>query len=136
MTRILVIDDDDNLRSMLRLILESLGFAVLEAANGNEGIAVFKNSGADAVITDLIMPGKEGLETIVELRKINPGLLIVAMTGDQQANAGSNLRMARYLGAKSVLVKPFSGDDLAKALGSLMPRPAKGAEPEKLPKDD
>jgi DNA-binding response OmpR family regulator len=136
MTRVLVIDDDDNLRSMLRLILESLGFEVLEAGNGDEGLDLFKSSGADAVITDLIMPGKEGLETIVELRKINPGLLIIAMTGGQQANASSNLRMARYLGARSILVKPFSADQLAKALGSLLPGPAKDAEPKKHPTDD
>lgn len=136
MTKVLVIDDDDNLRMMLRLILESLGFAVLEACNGIEGLAVYKSSGADAVLTDLIMPGKEGLETIVELRKINPSLLIIAMTGGQQASASSNLRMAKYLGAKAVLLKPFSGDDLAKALGSLLPRPATDVESGKQAKID
>ena len=134
--KVLVIDDDDNLRMMLRLILESLGFAVLEASNGIEGLALFKSTGADAVLTDLIMPGKEGLETIVELGKINPGLLIIAMTGGQQASASSNLRMARYLGARAVLMKPFSGDELAKALGSLLPRPAKEDEPGKQAKND
>jgi CheY-like chemotaxis protein len=136
MTRVLIIDDDDNLRKMLRHILESLGFAVQEARDGIEGIALFKSSGADAVLTDLIMPGKEGLETIGELRRINPGLIIVAMSGDQQGSASSNLRMAKHLGATAILLKPFSMDELAEAFSSLLPGPDRDAETEKQPEDD
>jgi CheY-like chemotaxis protein len=121
MTTVLVIDDDDNLRSVLRLILENLGCAVLEARNGKEGLILFRSAGADVVITDLIMPEKEGLETIRELRKGYPGLKIIAISGGEQQHARDNLKMAKFLGANAVLAKPFSADDLAKLIGSLLP---------------
>jgi DNA-binding response OmpR family regulator len=129
MKRVLVIDDDDNLRTMLRMILESMGYAVSEACNGDEGLALYKSAGADIVLTDLIMPGKEGLETIGELRRINPNLMIIAMSGGQQVHASSNLRMAKYLGAKAILMKPFAVDELARALDSLQPRTAADGGP-------
>jgi CheY-like chemotaxis protein len=129
MPRVLVIDDDDNVRTMLRMILEGLGHAVLEARDGNEGLALFKSAGADMVVTDLIMPGKEGLETIGELRKANPGLPIIAMSGGQQAQVGINLRISKFLGASAVLVKPFMPDQLEKVVGSLLPQPDTDAGP-------
>jgi DNA-binding NtrC family response regulator len=136
MTRVLVIDDDDNLRMMLRILLESLGCSVEEARDGNEGIALFKSSGADAVITDLIMPGKEGLETIGELKRINPGLMIIAISGGDRILASGNLRMAKHLGAMAILMKPFTVDELADALGSLLPKSTADAEQRKQAKDD
>jgi CheY-like chemotaxis protein len=136
MTRVLVIDDDDNLRTMLRIFLESLGCSVLEARDGNEGIALFKSTGADAVITDLIMPGREGLETIGELKRIKLGIMIIAISGGERIHAGGNLRMAKHLGAAATLMKPFTVEELADALGSLLQKSAMGAETTKPAKGD
>jgi CheY-like chemotaxis protein len=116
MKRILLIEDDNDLRRMLRLTLQNLGCEVLEARNGNEGLAILQSADADVVLTDLIMPEKEGLETIQELRVKWPALVIVAMSGGGRFDARDNLRMAKYFGAKVVLAKPFSSEELAKAI--------------------
>jgi DNA-binding response OmpR family regulator len=116
MKRVLLIEDDDDLRKILRLMLQKLGCEVLEARNGKEGLALFRDAGADVVLTDLIMPEKEGLETIRELKRNWPTLNILAMSGGGRSNARDNLKMAKYLGASVVLAKPFSSEELAKAL--------------------
>lgn len=118
MTRILIVDDDENQRVVMRLILENLGYEVLEAPNGKEGLILFGSAGADVVVTDLIMPEKEGLETIRELRRGNPGLKIVAMSG---AGHQYSLKVAKFLGANAVLVKPFPPEELAKLIRHLTP---------------
>jgi DNA-binding response OmpR family regulator len=124
MKKILVIDDDLPLRIMLRLMLESMGFSVSEASDGREGIAAFKDGGADIVMTDLVMPEKEGFETIQELRKANPNLVIIAMTGGGRTNPWDTLKIAKHLGATRVLAKPFSGAELAEAVhGEATPGP-------------
>lgn len=124
MKRILIIDDEEPLRSMLRMSLEKMGYSVLEAGDGRVALALFKAQPADLVITDLMMPEKEGLETIRELRKGHPDLKIIAMSGGGRTDARDNLKMAKLFGATAVFAKPFSFSDLSKALSDIFGVPA------------
>ena len=105
MPAVLLIDDDDAMRVLLRTVLEGAGHRVQEAANGIEGLRVFREAHADLVITDIYMPGCDGLEIIQMLRRVNPGIKILAVTG--RSDTPDFLKVARMLGASSVLRKPF-----------------------------
>ena len=104
---ILVIDDDETIREILRAILEREGYRVLEAPDGGEGLKQFTKTPTDLVITDLIMPGKEGIETIRELRQKFPGVKIIAVSGGGRIGPSSYLKMAKGVGALRTLSKPF-----------------------------
>ena len=135
MKRILLIEDDENIRRMLLMSLESYGYLVTEAGDGKEGLASYKASPADLVITDLVMPEKEGLETIRELRKTNPRVKIIAMSGGSRSNAGENLKMAKLFGAAALVSKPFEVSKLAQTIAELLgERPADGAVQANAPK--
>jgi len=118
-TRILVIDDDDEVRQTLCNILRSAGFETTAARNGEEGLRLFDAVGADAVVTDLIMPGMEGIETIRELRRRRAGVKIVAISGGGRSGVADYLALAGKLGADATLSKPFSRDELLAALSDL-----------------
>jgi YesN/AraC family two-component response regulator len=81
MARILLIDDDDSVRRVLRLMLGQFGHFVIEARNGTEGVELFMEANADLVITDIVMPEKEGLEVLKEIRKLSPAVKIIAIPG-------------------------------------------------------
>lgn len=81
MTRILVIDDEPQVRAMLRQMLEREGYEVVEAEEGEEGMRRYREQPVDLVITDILMPQKEGIETIRALRRTNPGVKIIAISG-------------------------------------------------------
>jgi DNA-binding response OmpR family regulator len=123
MKRILLIEDDENIRKMLRLSLESYGYAVTEACDGKQGLASYRASPADLVITDLVMPEKEGLETIRDLRKANPLVKIIAMSGGSRSSAGENLKMAKLLGAAALISKPFEMGKFAETIAGLLGKP-------------
>jgi DNA-binding response OmpR family regulator len=123
MARILVIDDEADIRTFLEEILKSAGHEVFLAADGREGVRQHCTSPADLVITDLFMPNQEGLETIREFRTRFPEVGIIAMSG--RATAVTMLSVAQKFGAVGVLHKPFAADELiaavAKALGGQSP---------------
>jgi len=123
MARILVIDDESDIRKFLEEILKSAGHEVILAADGREGMERHRTSPADLVITDLFMPNQEGLETIREFRTRFPEVAIIAMSG--RAAAVTMLSVAQKFGAVGVLHKPFAADELiaavAKALGGQSP---------------
>jgi CheY-like chemotaxis protein len=121
MARILIVDDDDSGRFMLTEALLDAGFEVLEAQNGKEALEVQALQNADLLITDLLMPEKEGLETIREFRKKYPGLPIIAMSGGGFIEADGYLEMAKRVGASSVLKKPFTATDLLLAVHAFLP---------------
>jgi len=123
MQRILLVDDDDALRKLLRLNLIKMGYAVAEAANGKEALAMQQSEPADVILTDLIMPEKEGLETIGELRKKFPGVRIIAMSGGGRVDAANNLKVAKLMGADHAMAKPFSYQELADAIAKVMTKP-------------
>ena len=118
MPRILVVDDNDLFRDALRLTLMDIGYAVTEARNGNEAIRAYEQEPADAVMMDLIMPEKEGLETIQVLRKTHPTVKIIAMSG--LGSAKDTLKIAKAMGADSVLAKPFSTNEMTVTLDHLL----------------
>jgi len=120
MSRILVIDDDKMVCQMLRHALEPLGFVVSEAHDGREGLAVHKAAPADLLITDLIMPGMEGIETIIEFKRQAPGLKIVAISGGGRVNSAEYLEIAKKFGAHETLRKPFTITHLVSVVTKLL----------------
>jgi CheY-like chemotaxis protein len=113
MKRILLIDDDDDLRPMIRKILERAGYDVVEAPDGKEGLRLFRLDPADLVLTDIYMPEKEGLETIRELRIDFPSVKIIAMSGGSGKTGGfSSLNFAAKFGAIHTISKPFRRQEL------------------------
>ncbi len=120
MARILIIDDNDLFRGMLHATLDTLGHEVTEAADGTEGLKWHARGAFDLVITDLIMPETEGIETILELLKRAPETRIIAMSGGGRASAQDYLGIASRIGARKVLAKPFSRDALDNAIREVM----------------
>jgi len=121
MARILIIDDDDQFRKMSRKMLEKAGYSdIEEAANGSIGMKLFRQHPFDIVITDLIMPDKEGIEMITELRRDYPGIKIIAMSGGGRVDPQNYLEIAKYLGASRTLAKPFKDSDLIHVVQELL----------------
>jgi DNA-binding response OmpR family regulator len=120
MARILIIDDDPRFLGWLRETLEDAGYQVAVARDGSAGISEFDRTPADLVITDIIMPDKEGIETIYELHRDHPDLPIVAVSGGSVKGVGSYLPTARALGAVSTLEKPVSRTLLLETVRSLL----------------
>ena len=116
MARILVIDDEELVRFTLKQALQKAGHEVVEAADGNDGITFIKRSRFDLIITDIIMPEKEGIETIVELRRDDPDLKIIAISGGGRTGNTDYLELAQKLGAQQVLQKPFARQELLDAV--------------------
>jgi two-component system chemotaxis response regulator CheY len=121
MQRVLVIDDDDQLRMMMRRGLERAGYAVADAPNGKVGLQLNRQQPADLIITDIFMPEKEGLETIRELKSEFPDAKIIAVSGGSGKTADfSALPHAKKFGALRVLSKPFGLKDLVMAVTELL----------------
>lgn len=120
MALILVIDDDDALRATVRKVLERSGHEVRDASDGDRGLTIFREEDVDLVITDIIMPEKEGIETIQELREADPDLPILAISGGGRAHPSEPLTDARLLGADETLAKPFDVDDLRTTVERLL----------------
>lgn len=127
MARVLVIDDSPTVREMVRTTLEAEGYEILQAVDGRAGLEVQRILPCDVVITDLIMPEKEGLETILELRRTWPGLAIIAVSGGSAVlDKEDLLRTARSFGAARTLSKPFTPRQLLDHVAAAIeaPRPA------------
>ena len=119
--RILVIDDDNDVRQLVCRMISDKGNDVLEAANGKEGMQIVKSEPKiDLVITDLIMPEQEGLETIKELKKDFSHIKILAISGGGKIDVQNYLPLARGMGADLALSKPFARQDLLNAIQELM----------------
>lgn len=120
MAKILVIDDDGDLRELVASVLEAAGHEVFVAPHGKAGMAIQRRERADLVITDLVMPEKEGIETIHDLREEFPGLAIIAMSGGGRAGTDVYLATAGDLGADRVLPKPFDTPTLMGLVDQLL----------------
>jgi len=120
MARILVIDDDVSVRSMLKRILEHDGHQVSEADDGDVGIKRYRDNPTDLVITDIIMPNKEGIETILELRRDFPDIKIIAISGGGRVGPNDYLNAARLLGAKGTFTKPFDTREVLDTVNQLV----------------
>src|ERR1700682_5091432 len=114
MTKILVIDDDAIVRKTIVQLLEDDGYQVVSADDGRRGMALFRSAQPDLVITDIIMPEQEGIQTITEMRKAKPDAKIIVISGSGSIGNIDFLRIAQHLGAFDAVAKPFDRDDLLK----------------------
>jgi len=126
MERILIIDDEQQIRSMLRLMLEREGYEIVEAPDGIEGIKAYRQKPADLIITDLIMPNKDGIGMIIELHKEYPDVKIIAMSGGGLNKPEGYLKGAKKLGAVCTLTKPIDREKMLRAVKNTL----KGTEGE------
>jgi len=117
---ILLVDDDEHFRTMLCEALTGEGYQVLEASEGEQAINLYAERPTDIVITDLIMPGKEGLEMIGEIRRLHAGVKIIAISGGGRVNSQDYLKIAKALGAQRVLAKPFSHCEILEAISQVL----------------
>jgi DNA-binding response OmpR family regulator len=124
MPGILLVEDDKELREMLRLTLMRRKYTVFEAGDGKEAIFHFKPSITDLVVTDLIMPEEDGLKVIIKLRAIKPSIKIIAISGGGKVGPGSYLNLAKALGADAIFSKPFSTRDLIAKIEELVISPS------------
>ena len=122
MTRVLVIDDDVQVRTILRKTLEGKGYEVEEATDGEEGMKLLSAGPADIVITDIFMPNKEGIQTIREVRKKFPQVKLLAISGGGSRAYLKILPIAQTLGAHGTLAKPFKLQDLREAVNAILDR--------------
>jgi len=123
MTRILLVDDSEAFRYVLREMLEGAGHRVRLAENGKIAIELERQQPSELILMDLVMPEKEGIETILELLVQNANVRIIAISGGGSSNPDANLRMAKSLGAKLVLKKPFSRAEVLSAIEQVMAEP-------------
>ena len=121
MKRILVMEDDMQFRQMLRLTLERGGYEVVEAPDGKEGIRLYRQSPTDLILTDIIMPEKEGVETIIELKRDFPDVKIIAMSGGSRGlDAHNCLSYVKGLGVSQIFTKPFDRKELLEVIQELL----------------
>jgi len=120
MIRILVIDDEPSVLDVLRKILQIEGYEVITAANGEEGLELFRQISCDLVITDMVMPVKDGLQTILDLRKEKPDLPVIAMSGGGTISKERYLVVAGYLDRVITIPKPFSVESITEAVVKLL----------------
>jgi CheY-like chemotaxis protein len=120
MSAILVIDDDASVRDVVGEMLRLEGHEVTIAENGQEAIPLLTRQRFDLVITDLIMPEKEGIETISEIRRTDRRIRILAISGGGRLGPGDYLETARYMGADATLAKPFARQELLATIEALL----------------
>ena len=123
MAYILVIDDDPIILEGFKQLLEEEGHSVVTASNGQKGIDIFRNDQADLVLTDMIMPVKDGLKTIMDLEKEFPDIKIIAISGGGVIEAGRYLNLAEHIGVKQTLTKPVTKEQLINAVNEVLEMP-------------
>jgi CheY-like chemotaxis protein len=119
MARILVIEDADDEREFLRELLMSAGHQVCVARNGKIALSLLREWHVEAVVTDMLMPEMDGVETIMALRQQYPDVKIIAVSGVGSVSPGYCLRLARNLGAQIVIPKPFAPGEILDAIHNL-----------------
>ena len=120
MAKILVIDDDEQVLDMLYESLTREGFDVLKASNGEQGLRIYRQEPVDLIITDIIMPEKEGIETIIELRQDFPDVKIIAMSGGGRIGTKDYLHLAKIFGVQRTFTKPVAREQLLDAIKELL----------------
>nr|WP_298682221.1 response regulator [uncultured Dongia sp.] len=120
MASVLLIDDDDMIQATLKAALELAGYDVAIAGNGRDGLRQFSAHRPDIVITDIIMPEQEGIETILAIRKLDPTIPIIAMSGGSSLGSVDFLAAALSFGATRILNKPFGPKALVNAIRECM----------------
>jgi DNA-binding response OmpR family regulator len=116
MLRVLVIDDDESVRSFICEVLEEKGYSVEAQSDGALGLKAYARQSADLVLTDIVMPNKEGLETIQGFHRTFPEAKIIAMSGGLNSSSFDPLPLALQFGANCILRKPFGMNELLDAI--------------------
>jgi CheY-like chemotaxis protein len=125
MAKILIVDDEPSLREIVRLMLERAGYQVIEAEEGAGALMRYSEHRPDLVVTDILMPGRDGLEALREIREMDPGARIIVMSGGGENANTSFLELAEKLGAVASLEKPFTAADLLAVVARVLtPDPA------------
>ena len=120
MVKVLLIDDDEMLRNALKAVLVSKNYEVVLAVNGKEGLNLYREQKIDVVITDIVMPEKEGIETIIDFQKDFPEAKIIVISGGGLGSAGDYLKMAQTMpNVLRTLSKPISSSDLCEAIQEI-----------------
>ena len=120
MAHILVADDQEKIRNILKSLLERYGHTVTVATNGKEALQAYSSRPTDLLITDILMPDMEGIETIRAFRKLDPNIKIIAMSGGGTVEANEYLRMAQLFGAKRTISKPFDVLEILNAVNEVL----------------
>ena len=123
MPRILLVDDDELLREALHQILVRAGYDVHDASNGKVAVREYRRQRCDVVIMDIVMPDEEGLGTIKDLRRVDPNVKIIAISGGGLGKAGDYLGIAKMLGAMRTLAKPFVPEALLAMIAEVLADP-------------
>lgn len=123
MAHILLIDDEDLVRMTLREMLVGAGHTVADADNGRAALAQFEATKPDLVITDILMPEQEGLQTIAQMRSLRPQIKIIAISGGGGPRTHDLFRYATLLGARRALSKPFKKKDFIAAVDEVLAAP-------------
>jgi len=120
MARILIVDDDDRFRKMFREMLEQAGYEVVEAPDGRVGIKLYRENPVDLIILDILMPEKEGIETVIELKRDFPDVKIIAMSAGGRMGQLNFLDQAKTFGALKSFTKPFDRQEMLDAIDELL----------------
>jgi DNA-binding NtrC family response regulator len=118
--QILIIEDDSAVRELILQTLSRAGYQVIGAEDGQQGLNLFRANNPDLVITDIVMPQKEGLQTIIELKQEAPGVKVIAMSGGGRHCNVDYLKLARKFGARRTVSKPFMRDEMLAAVREVL----------------
>jgi DNA-binding NtrC family response regulator len=121
--QILVIEDDFAVRELILQTLSKAGYQVIAAGDGVEGLNLFREKNPALVITDIVMPQKEGLQTIIELKQEAPGVKVIAMSGGGRYCNADYLKLAKKFGARRTVSKPFMRDELLASVKEVLAEP-------------
>jgi CheY-like chemotaxis protein len=120
MARILVMDDEATAREMVRQALQSRGHEVVESADGNEGLALLRGGGFALAVVDVMMPGKGGVETLIDIHSEFRNLKVIVISGKIDVDSDAFRSLAEHFGASRILRKPFEMNDLLAAVDQLL----------------
>lgn len=120
MSHILVIDDDVHIRELINIMLESEGHSVVLAEDGMIGLRMLEEGNFDLIITDIIMPNQEGIETIVQIKAANPDAKILAISGGGRIGSTDYLSLAQNFGVDRTMSKPFYHKDFIECIRELL----------------
>ena len=120
MDKILIIEDDNEVRDFLESVLSRAGYETATAADGRAGLQVFRSEPFDLVITDIIMPEKDGIETIMDMKREQKDLKVLAISGGGRAEPDNYLESARLLGADATMKKPFTHQEMLETIVKLL----------------
>ena len=123
LSRVLIIDDESEVRSLLSRTLTQAGYDVVTVASGDEGTRACRQNSFDMIVIDMVMPEKDGLETMMEIRRSSPKARFIAMSGAPRARIMDPLSLALKLGAVASIIKPFTPDEFLGSIVQHMPHP-------------